>query len=202
MHTSNGAVSGHYCAREAIDVETTTGSVTGTYEAPRVRAQTTNGRIAGVFRGITTGIDLRTTSGAVDARVEVVDAREAGAHGEHRVPLRVGATNGAVELVLLDLPRDTLLDAAVSTTNGQLHFIGHPHFQGEFALSTTSGAVDFDTLESLPGEPVRKLSTVHMPTPREKSMSGSIVRKGETRAPGKLGRVGLHTTNSRLTALL
>lgn len=202
LHTSNGAISGHYCARDAIDVQTSSGSISGTYEAPAVRAKTSNGRIEGNFLGIQAGgLDLHTSSGSVTAGIEIVED-DKGKHDTQRVPVSVSTSNGAVDVQLLDLPLDTFLDAKVTTTSGSLHFTGHPHFQGDFKLSTSNGALVFDTLKSLPGEPERKISTVRVPAPGNKLIAGDIKRKGETRAPEKLGSIIAHTSNSQLRAML
>jgi hypothetical protein len=184
--TSNGGVTGRFCATEQIGVTTSSGAIEGEFDAPLVRLATTNARVKAVVSGLSEGgADVSTTSGAVDVAFDIPDQSAAAV-----VPLKVITTNGYLSAHLVSLPRNVSLSARLGTSNAQLKWQGHPHYQGSFAFSTSphgggGGGVSVDALSPLKGETKRDLAitdVVKRPWGDGSSfVRGTVARHGENK---------------------
>lgn len=202
LSTSNGRVDGNFCAKESIAIKTSSGTITGDFDAPNVKLKSSNGMIQGKVSGIQEGgADVETSSGSI---LLTVDFPEQG-KGLVNIPMTISTSNGVLDVNILNLPKNVILDAKLHTSNSRFMFRGHPHFQGEFAFSTSSfESVVFETLDPLDGEERRELNLGKVNIPpwggSQSKISGTVankgVKKGDKNAPW--GKIVGETSNGSM----
>ena len=128
-HTENGEVD--LTLVHDVDVETSNGRITLDGVTGTIRAATSNGRIEGSGLGGDGGIDVSSSTGAIDLRVDVAQDVEA------------RTSNGSIDLVVPDA--SYRVDA--ETSNGNQDIAVPNDDSGEFTLdlSTSNGSI---TVES------------------------------------------------------
>jgi hypothetical protein len=188
--TSNSGIAGNFCAKDFIRVRTSTGAVAADFEAPSVDIRTTNGKVVGKYRGIREWLSVGSTNGMMDVEIGFWDDAQdslvlAGKEKIRHIPIVIETTNSHVDVTLENLPINIEVDAHVETTNGQINFYGHEHFQGEFEATTSS--FSHIILENL--NKVRQWSVRFA----KGYARGTIGEKG-----GVWGKISLETTNSNI----
>lgn len=210
IETSNGPIEcERACAAESISLTTSSGSIAGSYDAPRIDGKASNGRISGSYSGIRgmdqkvgsgkdNGLSLRTSNGAMDVAISVGDGKtrppikHTPVTKTESVRLDLSSSNARVKATLRELPADIEIDLGVKTSNSDIELIGDSHFQGEFALQTSSHSKpQLFKLSSMDGEPERDLHLTAGRSGSSKSgwpWDGDIGGKGEIK--GTLVRQG------------
>lgn len=186
LRTSNGRISGDFCAIQEITGSTTSGSISGHFDAPSIDVRTTNARIDASFTGIAAerndrsssthfsgedGLYVQTTNGGIHASYAI----STNAHSREQIPITFESTNDKLDITALEIPDRVTTNTIITSTNGKITYKGFPNFLGDFKFSSSAFTDLKFVVADTKGFPGRQLSTVQK---TKGQLAGRVSLKG------------------------
>lgn len=104
------------------------------YSKEFTRIRNINGPVIGNY-SIENELRIRTTNAIVDAKISLISINDEEKGEGKDFQVDVKSSNGRVDVVYLDQPKDSYLDSKVVTWNQIAKVSYHPQFEGSYAVS-------------------------------------------------------------------